>query len=122
MMRPLTAQTPDYLKVESNTILFLSKASAGNDGVIVIHGHDTLCTLKPGTYLRLVLPSKFAVANLFLTGNGCTGRELNLPLRLFSTDLYLLRVKKNREIVIGGAYEQVKTDILNGMNDKNTLV
>ena len=119
--RLIPVNLPDYLKTESSTILFLSKASSTDAGLTVIHDKDTLCTLKPGNYLKLSLPSRFRELTLVLTGKDCISREEKLNLRLFNTDIYLVRIKKNREITIGTAFEQVRKDLLNGMIDENTL-
>jgi hypothetical protein len=119
--RLIPANIPDYLKTESTTIFFLSKASASDNGLAILHGTDTLCSLKPGNYLKLSLSSKFRELTLVFTGNDCVSREEKLSLRLFNTEIYLIRVKKNREITIGTAFDQVRRDLLNGMTDENTL-
>ena len=114
--------TPDYLKTESNTIFFNSKSSSGDDDLILLRDRDTLCTLAPGNYLKLALPSKYRELKLVVTCKTCSRREESISLRLFHTDIYILRVKKNREIFTGEAYEQVRKDLLGGMTSGNTRV
>ena len=113
---------PDYLRSGSITIIFLSKASAGDAKLTIIHVHDTLCTLNPGNYFKLSLPSKFRDIKLVFTGKDCISKEELFYLKLFNTDVYLAKIKRNKEIVISKPFEQVKTDILNGMSTYNTIV
>ena len=120
--RLIPLNVPDYLKTESNTILFLSKASATDDGLTILHGADTLCVLIPGNYLRLILPSGYREIRIRMTGKGCNTSDETIPVRLFNTDVYLLRVKRNKDISVGLAYEQVRKDLLNRMTDENTVV
>jgi hypothetical protein len=118
----LPADKPGYLKPQSTTILFLSKTSASDTWLAVMHETDTVCTLQPGQYLSLTLPARFRDAQLFLTGPGCTGREEKFTPRLFNTDIYVVKIKRNGEISIRTTYEEVRKTLLNAMTPENTVI
>jgi len=120
--RLIPVNIPDYLKVESNTIFFLSHASPEDTKLLVINQQDTLCSLVPGNYLKLSLPSKFRELTLIFTGQDIQKREETIQPRLFNTDLFLVRVKRNREITIGNTFDQVRKTVLDGMTDENTFI
>ena len=120
--RLIPVNIPDYLKTESTTIFFLSKTTASDTRLTILHNADTLCCLSPGKYLQLSLSSKFHELKISMTGKDCISREETIPLRLFNADVYLLKVHRNREITVATTFEQVRQDLLNGMTGENTVV
>jgi len=110
--RLVPKRVPDYLRIESNTILFLSMATASQEPVSVICKHDTLCKLQPGNCLKLVLSSKYRELPLRLVSNGTATLDRTIIPRLFNTDVYIVRVKRNGTIAMETAYEQVRKDII----------
>jgi hypothetical protein len=118
----LPADKPGYLKPQSTTILFLSKTSASDKLLSVMHDRDTICTLNPGQYLNLTLSSQFREAQLLLTGQGCTGKEEKITPRLFNTDIYIVKIKRNGEISVSSTYEEVRKTLLYAMTPENTIV
>jgi hypothetical protein len=110
--RLVPKKVPDYLRIESNTVLFLSMATAYQEPVSVICEHDTLCILQPGNCLKLVLSSKYREVTLHLSAKGTETLDRKITPRLFNTDVYIVRAKRNGRIMMETAFDQIKKDIL----------
>ncbi len=114
--------TPEYLRTESNTILFLSRSSAVGSDLSVMFRQDTLCNLQPGEYIHLRLPSGFEQITLHFCGKQALVTDQTFDLEPFLTTVYLARIRRNGEVILNMAVDQVRKDILDGMDSQNTCV
>ena len=107
--------------ISSNVNFFLSKVSDPNASLSVYVDGQFQCTMKPGDYFTLDLSCHYTSADIKLVSS--SGGEIvkQIPLRLFKSSLYLLKVKKNHSVVINLLYDQMKTDIMKGKTKENTI-
>jgi len=116
---PYNAQ--DYTCISSNLIIFLSKVSDPNASVNVFINGQFVCDMKPGNYCSIDLSCHYINAMIKFVSS--SGGELSkeVPLKLFKTYPYLLKVKKNHSITFSLLFDQMKTDILKGRTNENTI-
>jgi hypothetical protein len=111
----------DYTLISSNVIFFLSKVSDPNVSLSVYVDGQLQCTMKPGDYFTLDLSCHHTSADIKLVSSSRGEIVKQIPLRLFKSSLYLLKVKKNHSVVINLLYDQMKTDIMKGKTKENTI-
>ncbi len=118
----LPAVLPEELKLESRTVIFHSKASAINSALKVVYETDTLCTLLPGQYLKLSLPSSFKDLDLILTCKEGVVHSQSIHPEVYNTILFLCKSRKNGAISLTEPTDQLYDDILDAMKGSNTTV
>jgi hypothetical protein len=110
---------PDYLKLLSTTIFYISGPSPGGEIKVLYDGKE-ICRSRAGNYIKLELPSKYRKFNLtFQTINGPKTTEEIIP-RMFNTETYHIRIKKDKEIIINKVFEELRKGILNSITDEQT--
>jgi hypothetical protein len=111
----------DYTSISSSLILFLSKVSDPNASVNVFVDGLLVCEMKPGNYCTIDLSCHHTEAKIkFVSSSGGELTE-EVPLKLFKTYPYLLKVKKNHSITFTLLFDQMKTDILKERTNENTI-
>jgi hypothetical protein len=111
----------DYTMISSGIVFYLSKVSDPRTTLGVFVDGQLQCEMKPGNYFTLDLSCHYSSANIKLVSSLGGEKLEKIPLKLFKTKMYLLKVKKNHVIAIDHLYEQVKKDILKDMTKENTV-
>jgi len=112
---------PDYLKLFSTLIFYVEGASPGVEVRVSYKGKE-ICRCRSGDYIRMELPSRYRTFSLtFATPDGPVTTQV-ITARLFNTDTYHVRVKKDKEIIVNPVFEELKKNILRSMTDERTHV
>ena len=117
IIRPI----PDYMRIQSTMIFRLSDFSKKDIPLTVYFGDKKLATLKQDDYLKLLVPSGYTTIKLKCVPEGGVGEEVEFNVRLFFTDAYLLKVKKNLGIEEFHTVDEIRKSVLNSMSDEQTV-
>ena len=117
IIRPI----PDYMRIQSTMIFRLSDYSKKDIPLTIYFRDKKLATLKQDDYLKLLVPSGYNSIKLKCVPEGGSGEELEFNLRLFFTDAYLLKVKKNLGIEKFHAIDEVRKSVLDSMTEERTV-
>jgi len=118
-LQPFEAK--DYTMISSTLVFFLSKTSDPAAVLSLFVDGKLQCEMKPGNYFTLDLSCHYSNANVKLVSS--TGGEVTeqLDAKLLKTEVYLLKVKKDRTIFTGRLFDQMKTDMLKERTKENTV-
>ncbi|MEI8005806.1 MAG: hypothetical protein WCI48_06335 [Bacteroidota bacterium] len=118
IVRPI----PDYMRIQSTMIFRLSSSSRSGIPLTIFYGDKKLATLNQDDYLKLIVPSGHNTIKLkCIPGNGAT-TELEFAVRLFHTDVFLLKVRKSLEVEVFPAFDEVRKSVLESMEEDKTVV
>ncbi|MFZ4523067.1 MAG: hypothetical protein ACOYNC_15260 [Bacteroidales bacterium] len=111
----------DYTRINSRAVFFLSKVSDPAASLAVYINGEQLCDMKPGNFVSVDLSCHHPVAKVRLVSS--TGGETSedIPLELFHTDVFLLRVEKDHDVTISKMHDQMKKDMLKKRTKENTV-
>jgi|GEM_PF-2116742 len=112
---------PDYTTISSTVIFYLSKSSVRDATLDVYVDGKLLCTMTPGGYFILSRSCHFKEATVVFTTPDGTSTQERIPLELYATDLYLLKVRKNGSVQFTFPNDEIKKDILKRRTPENTL-
>jgi len=118
IVRPI----PDYMRIQSTMIFRLSQSSRSGIPLTIFYGDKELATLNQDDYLKLIVPSGHNTIKLkCIPGNGAT-TELEFAVRLFHTDVFLLKVRKSLDVEVFPAFDEVRKSVLESMEEDKTVV
>jgi len=112
---------PDYTMISSNLVLFLSKVSDPEATLSVYLDGNLQCEMKPGTYFNLFLSCRYSTVNIKFVSSTGSEKSEQIPLELFKTEAYLVRIKRNHSIETAHRFDQVKTVLLRNRTKENTI-
>ncbi len=117
----LLNDAPDYTMISSKVVFFLSKKSDPHATLSVFVDGQPQCEMKPGNYFTLDLSCHYSAANIKLVSSTGGESSRKIPLKLFKTEVYLLKVKKNNVVLSNRLNNQMKTDLLKSRTKENTV-
>jgi len=118
ILRPI----PDYMRIQSTMIFRLSVSSRSGIPLTIMYNDKKLATLNQDDYLKLIVPSGHNTIKLkCIAGNGATS-ELEFAVRLFHTDVFLLKVRKSFEVEVFPAFDEIRKSVLESMQEDRTVV
>ncbi len=111
----------DYTVMSSRIVLFLSKVSNPAAKLAVFTDGQQQCEMTPGSYQTIELSCHFESLNIRLVSS--TGGETTeeIPVELFKTYVYLLKIGKNHKVDISRIHDEMKNSILKKRTKENTL-
>jgi len=113
---------PDYLRIQSTMIFRLSQYSRAETPLTISVNNKKLVTLNQDDYLKLIVPSGYKTIKLkFVAGNNAE-TEIDFDVRLFFTDVFLLKVKKNLAVEEYHAFDDIRKSVLESMEEDRTTV
>lgn len=119
--RLLSYEATDYTMVSSKVVLFASKKSIPGSTLKVFVDGKFQCELQAGNYSTFDLSCHHTNAKIKIVSSTGSESEIKIPLKLFKTEMYLLKVKKNNVIFTDRLYGQLKSDMLKDMTKENTV-
>lgn len=118
IIRPI----PDYMRIQSTMIFRLSDYSKKDTPLTVYFRDKKLATLKQDDFLKLIVPSGFNTITLKCVPEGGASEEIEFNVRLFFTDAYLLKIKKNLKVEKYLTADEVRTSVIGSMSEERTLI
>lgn len=112
---------PDYMRIQSTLIFRLSEYSKDDVPLTLYYKEKKLATLRQDDYLKLIVPSGHENIKLKCVPEGGTGEYVDFRVRLFFTDIFLLKVKKNLDVEQFHAFDEVRKAVLNSMTEERTV-
>jgi hypothetical protein len=116
-----TPEVPEFLRVESRTVFFLSKTSPEDEPVTIFINGEYKARLTRGQYFETDLPSRCQEIPVKLVSASGLIHEETLPANLFMTTSYIIHVKGKNEVSLDRAKGEVKSTLEKEMNEKNTI-
>ncbi|MCX6306359.1 MAG: hypothetical protein NT040_15460 [Bacteroidetes bacterium] len=110
----------DYTRISSRVVLFLSRVSDPGVSLAVYVNGERQCEMLPGNYVTLGLSCHYPVARIRLVASSGGETAGDIPVELYKTEVLLLKVKKNHEVVISHLHDQMKKDLLKKRTIENT--
>ena len=118
IVRPI----PDYMRIQSTMIFRLSMSSKPGIPLTIFYLDKKLAILNQDDYLKLIVPSGHNAIKLkCIAGDGAT-TELEFAVRLFHTDVFLLKVRKSLDVNVFPAFDEIRKSVLESMEDDRTAV
>jgi hypothetical protein len=117
----LPISMPDFMEIRSHCLFYLSRVSASGLSACLFVDGVFHAKLQPGEYYDLSLTSgSKEISVTFISQDGTRLTRIFYP-RLFQTDVYLIRIKKGKSIIVGNTFGDVKRDILLDQGPDNTV-
>jgi hypothetical protein len=118
---PFYHTEPDFLKNQGTCIFHFSKTAPRNSSLCLFTDGKFCCMIKPGEYFEKQTARESETLDLKLVPDGQPAFYEKLSAPFYTTQVYLIKIKKDKSISVSKLYDQVKTDILNKMTAGNTV-
>jgi hypothetical protein len=109
----------DYTMISSPIVFLLSAVSKTDESLTISLNGKILCELTPGKYFIINVSPHYNHVKIKFTPSHGSALEEEIPLKLFTTQMYLLRIKKDDSVFFG--HPQTRKDLLNERTSENTV-